>query len=347
MIDSACIFDYDSDAARTPLRTYAGAAGKKLVTEKLVIKAKSEDSMDSTELNEAALAAMPSVYTLQEGKMLEVNAKETHFTGAISIAGDLTLEGELILQSKDKSQSEMRIMNSFVEVNSPNTDDPDYEFPGPRDGGLEVYRGDGGTHDARIVWVEADQCFKAGIGSDLKKIAYGNEWDSLIKYEFADLLHRHSKLSSPGGLSFGFTGADKVYSDADLALKDDKILWLKGTNPDTIDSSHGLGWFGTGKPFAAAAVDGPVLFGAAAGFLAPERLTATAPGQTSRCSPGIRTAMSESGRRRCWRILWMSMAACVFSAAGTLSASPLRGQASLITRSTEPRSVTISRTTKR
>lgn len=267
VIDSACIFDYDSDAARTPLRTYAGAAGKKLVTEKLVIRAKSEDSMDSTELNEAALAAMPSVYTLQEGKMLEVNAKETHFTGAISIAGDLTLEGELILQSKDKSQSEMRIMNSFVEVNSPNTDDPDYEFPGPRDGGLEVYRGDGGTHDARIVWVEADQCFKAGIGSDLKKIAYGNEWDSLIKYEFADLLHRHSKLSSPGGLSFGFTGADKVYSDADLALKDDRILWLKGTNPDTIDSSHGLGWFGTGKPFAAAAVDGPVLFGGSGGVL--------------------------------------------------------------------------------
>ncbi|OKP86037.1 hypothetical protein A3844_14890 [Paenibacillus helianthi] len=267
VIDSACIFDYDSDAARTPLRTYAGAAGKKMVTEKLIIKAKSEDSIDNMQLNEETLAAMPSVYTLQEGKVLEVNAPDTRFTGNLLVAGDLTLQGELILQSKDKSQSEMRIMNSFVEVNSPNTDDPNYEFPGPRDGGLEVYRGDGGTHDARIVWVEADQCFKAGIGTDLKKIAYGNEWDSLIKYEFADLLHRHSKLSSPGGSSVGFNSSGKLYSDADLALKDGTTLWLKGTNPDTIDSSHGLGWFGTGKPFAAAEVDGPVLFGNSGGVL--------------------------------------------------------------------------------
>ncbi|OKP95642.1 tail fiber domain-containing protein [Paenibacillus sp. P46E] len=267
VIDSACIFDYDSDAARTPLRNYAGAAGKKMVTEKLIIKAKSEDSIDNMQLNEETLAAMPSVYTLQEGKVLEVNAPDTRFTGNLLVAGDLTLQGELILQSKDKSQSEMRIMNSFVEVNSPNTDDPNYEFPGPRDGGLEVYRGDGGTHDARIVWVEADQCFKAGIGTDLKKIAYGNEWDSLIKYEFADLLHRHSKLSSPGGSSVGFNSSGKLYSDADLALKDGATLWLKGTNPDTIDGSHGLGWFGAGKPFAAAEVDGPVLFGNSGGVL--------------------------------------------------------------------------------
>ncbi|WP_238652814.1 tail fiber domain-containing protein [Paenibacillus piscarius] len=267
VIDSACIFDYDSDAARTPLRTYAGAAGKKLVTEKLVIPARSEDSMDGPGRSEAVLAAMPSLYTLQEGKVLEIKAPETRFTGAMSVTGALTLEGELILKSKDKSQSEMRIMNSFVEVNSPNTDDPDYVFPGPRDGGLEVYRGDGGIHDARIVWVEAEQCFKAGLGSDLKKIAYGNEWDSLTQHSFADSLHLHSRLSSPGGASFSFTGAGRLYSDADLALKEDSTLWLKGTNPDTIDSSQGLGWFGAGKPFAAAEVDGPVLFGGSGGVL--------------------------------------------------------------------------------
>ncbi|MEK3715857.1 tail fiber domain-containing protein [Paenibacillus sp. FSL R7-0333] len=273
-IDSTCIYDYDSDAARTPLRTYAGAAGKKLVTEKLVIPVQSEDSMDSAGLSEAVLAAMPSMTTLQAGKVLEIRAPETRFTGAMSVAGALTIEGELILKSKDKAQSEMRIMNSFVEVNSPNTDDPNYVFPGARDGGLEVYRGDGGKHDARIVWVEEDKCFKAGLGNDLKTIAYGNEWDSLIKSEFADLLHRHSKLSSSAGQSFGFTGAGKLYSDADLALQDDRILLLKGTNPDTVDHSHGLGWFGAGKPFAAAEVDGPVVFGGSGGALGTRTVNA-------------------------------------------------------------------------
>lgn len=267
VIDNTCIYDYDSDAARTPLRVYAGAAGKKMVTEKLVIKAKSDDSIEDMPLDDKSLAAMPSVYTLQEGAVLEVNAKDTQFTGNLKVGGDLTIEGELLLQSKDKSQSELRIMNSFVEVNSPNYDDPDYVFPGPKDGGLEVYRGNEGKYDARIVWVEAEQCFKAGLGMDLKKIAYGNEWDSLIKYEFADLLHRHSKLSSQAGFSLGFNSAGKLYSDADLALKDDKTFWLKATNQDTIDGSHGLGWFGTGKPFGGLEVDGPVLFGNAGGVL--------------------------------------------------------------------------------
>lgn len=267
VIDNDCIFDFDKDEGRTPLRVYAGAAGKKLVAEKLIIKAKSEDNIEDMSLNEEILATMPSVYTLQEGNILEVNAPQTNFTGAITIGGDLTLQGELILQSKDKSQSEMRIMNSFVEVNSPNLDDPDYVFPGARDGGLEVYRGFGGTQDARIVWVEQDQCFKAGMGTDLKKIAYGNEWDGLIKNEFVDSLHRHSKLSSPDGYTLSFNGAGKLYSDADIVFKDDTTLWLKGADKDNFDRAYGLGWFGKGRTFANVEVDGPVLFGKSGGML--------------------------------------------------------------------------------
>ncbi|WP_222850437.1 tail fiber domain-containing protein [Paenibacillus tengchongensis] len=273
-IDNACIFDYDSDAARTPLRIYAGAAGRKMVTEQLIVKAKSEDNNGNMSDNEQSLAAMPSVYALQEGNVLEVNARETHFTGSLNIKGDLTLEGELYLQGKDQSQSELRIMNSFVEVNSPNPDDPDYVFPGPRDGGLEVYRGSGGTQDARIVWVESEQCFKAGLGTDLKKIAYGNDWEGLIGHDFADSMHKHGKLSSATGASLGYNAAGKLYSDADLALKDDKMLWLKATDKDTIDSTHGLGWFGKGKLFAGAEVDGPALFGAAGGVLGTRAVAA-------------------------------------------------------------------------
>ncbi|MGG6313688.1 tail fiber domain-containing protein [Paenibacillus macerans] len=265
VIDNTCIFDYDSNAERTPLRVYAGAAGKKMVTEKLVVKAKNGDINDDMPLSDEVLAQMPSVYALQDGKVLEVNSREVNMTGDLKIGGDLTVQGELILQSKDRSQSELRIMNSFVEVNSPNYDDPDYEYPGPRDGGLEVYRG--GTDDARIVWVESEKCFKVGLGTDLKKIAYGNEWESLIKGDHADSLHRHGRISFSDSVSLSYSSAGKLFSDADLAIKDDKTLWLKGVDKEHIEGAHGLGWYGKGKTFAAAEIDGPVLFGGKGGAL--------------------------------------------------------------------------------
>jgi hypothetical protein len=270
IIDSECIFDYSIDSSRTPLRVYAGAAGKKLVTERLIVKAKSDDSIEDMAQNEKTLASMPSIYTLQDGNILQIDAPTTYFTGDVKILQDVTLMGELFMQNKDKSQSELRIMNSFVEVNSP---DENGEFPGARDGGLEVYRGDGGAQDARIVWVESEKCFKAGIGNDLKKIAYGDGWDSLVTGGSADSLHKHSAMSSTKGSSFGFNGEGQLYSDGDLALKDDKTIWLKATNKDTVDSRHGLAWFGKGRTFANAEVDGPVLFGNSGGVLGTRDMT--------------------------------------------------------------------------
>jgi hypothetical protein len=264
VIDSDCIFDYGIDAKRTPLRVYAGAAGKKLVTERLVMKAKSDDAMEDMAQNEESLASMPSIYTLQGGQILQVDAPVTYFTGDVHIAQDVTLMGELYMQSKDKSQSELRIMNSFVEVNSP---DENGEFSGLKDGGLEVYRGDGGANDARIVWVENEQCFKAGLGNDLKKIAYGDGWDSLIAGGLADSLHKHGNLSGMNGGSLGFNDDGRLYSDSDLAIKDDKTIWLKAANRTTVDSRQGLAWFGKGKTFANAEVEGPVLFGSGGGVL--------------------------------------------------------------------------------
>lgn len=43
----------------------------------------------------------------------------------------------------------------------------------------------------------------------------------------------------------------------------DQNFYLRGTG----DVNHGVGWFGSGKPFATVAVDGPVLFGYSAGLL--------------------------------------------------------------------------------
>lgn len=272
VIDSSCILDFDSDADRTPLRVYAGATGKKMVVEKLVVSAKTPDVMDGSTQDDETLAKMPTVTTQQDGGILEVKAKQTNFTGDVEIAGDLTLVGELIIKGQDSSQSELKVTTAFVQVNSPDVDDGVEHFPGPKDGGFEVYRGNGGTQDARIVWVENEQVFKAGIGNDLKKIAYGNEWDSLVKNEIVDNLHKHSKLTSRSGAVLGFTDKDVLFSGSDLAIKDDKTILLKAAAADNIDSSHGLGWFGKDRPFAAAEVDGPVLFGQSGGMLGSRAL---------------------------------------------------------------------------
>jgi hypothetical protein len=66
-----------------------------------------------------------------------------------------------------------------------------------------------------------------------------------------------------------FTGA-KSFSSEVVATSGVRInntnLWFKG------DNQHGLGWYGTGRPFAGiSTVDGPVLFGYSGGALATEQ----------------------------------------------------------------------------
>ena len=67
-----------------------------------------------------------------------------------------------------------------------------------------------------------------------------------------------------------FTGA-KTFSSEVAATSGVRInntnIWLKG------DNNHGLGWYGSGRPFAGSSViDGPVLFGFSGGALATEQL---------------------------------------------------------------------------
>lgn len=72
-------------------------------------------------------------------------------------------------------------------------------------------------------------------------------------------------LSVAGALAIGKSSAAataKLDVAGPLRINDNN-LYLRGSN----DANHGLGWFGTGKLFAGANVDGPVLFGAAGGAL--------------------------------------------------------------------------------
>ncbi|MFZ5988936.1 MAG: tail fiber domain-containing protein [Bacillota bacterium] len=263
IIDSTCIFDTDSDQKRTPLRIYAGAAGRKIVAEKFIVRAKSGDKLEDMDISEDKLESMPSMYTLQEGKVLEVNAPNANFTGSVDIRGDLVVYGELTMKSSS-TQNELLVANSFVQVNSPNGED---EWKS-QDGGLEVFRGGPGVApDARIVWSESEDCWKVGEGNDLWRIAYGPKWERLIKNDFADELHMHSQLSSPKGASISFNNMGSLFVNSELVIKDEKTIWLKARDKDSFDSTHGIGWFGEGKPFANVKVDGPVVFGNSGGML--------------------------------------------------------------------------------
>jgi hypothetical protein len=61
------------------------------------------------------------------------------------------------------------------------------------------------------------------------------------------------------------TIADAIFMGASVHL-DSRDLFLRGS-VDGRDATHGLGWFGSGKPFAGKAVDGPVLYGLNGGGL--------------------------------------------------------------------------------
>jgi hypothetical protein len=248
VIDSSCIIDTDYDGSS--LRVYAGASSRVLPLEKLIVEI-GED-----------IEAMPSITISDEesvGNCLEVNALTTKFTGSVDVEENLVLSGELTIKSHNPAQGELLVSNNYLQVNSP-TEGREWKA---RNGGLEVYRGGRGVApDARVIWSEAEKCWKAGLGNELWHIAYGPLWERLIKNEFADGLHRHDRLYSPKGIALSVDSSGNLAVNGDLTLKD-KMIWLKTVG----DTSNGLGWFGYGKTFAGVSVNGPALFGLGGGML--------------------------------------------------------------------------------
>lgn len=247
-IDETCIFDTDYDESQ--LRIYAGPAGRTLSLEKLIVRMGEE------------IAGMPYIKALDEGAegiALEINSPSTKFTGSVDIKGDLVVHGELTMDSGGDTESELLVSNSYVQVNSP-TESEVWEL---RDGGLEVYRGGTAANpDARILWSESEKRWKVGIGNELSNIAYGSLWERLIKNGFTDDLHRHAQLGSVKGIALSVDNLGNLSVSGDIAMKD-KTVWFRSSG----DTSHGIGWFGVGKPFAGINVNGPVLFGYSGGIL--------------------------------------------------------------------------------
>ena len=245
-IDETCISYYESDN-RTSVRTYAGPAGKILALEKVIFKM--NDNISSA----------PFVKALSEnGKIgLEINSKFTDFQGSVNIKGDLKVNGKI--HNENAAQNELLVSNCFVQVNSQTEDEPWSE----QDGGLEVFRGDTAEMpDARLIWSKDDKWWKIGFGNDIWKIAYGPIWEKLIKNEIADELHKHTKLCYADGVALEVDTSGNLSVKGNLSLNEKTVYFRSESN-----TNDGLGWFGTGKLFAGANVDGPVLFGHSGGIL--------------------------------------------------------------------------------
>lgn len=70
-------------------------------------------------------------------------------------------------------------------------------------------------------------------------------------------------LTVAGALSVGTTASNaKLDVSGDMRINDNDIFLRVG-----VDKNHGLGWFGLGKLFAGANIDGPVLYGWSGGAL--------------------------------------------------------------------------------
>lgn len=248
VIDSSCIFDTDFDGS--PLRVYAGASSRTLALEKLII----EIGKDITKMPFITISDEESV-----GNCIEMNSPSTKFTGSVDVKENLKLSGELTIKSHKPAQGELLISNNYLQVNSP-TEGMTWKA---RNGGFEVYRGGRGVApDARIIWSEAEKCWKAGQGNELWHIAYGPLWERLIKNDITDDLHRHDRLYSPKGIAVSADSSGNLSINGDLTLKNNTILLRQ-----VGDADNGLGWFGNEKTFAGLKVDGPALFGLQGGML--------------------------------------------------------------------------------
>ncbi len=260
------IFTCEDDGVS--IRKYAGPAGSVISLEKIIFRLvedlkKLSEGGDTADVNIDDLEGMPfiqaALLTDKNILGLEINSELAKFSGDVNIAGDLSVTGTLI--NEGLGQTDLEVSNSFVQVNSDSGQDK-WEL---KDGGLEVYRGfddQDKSLDARIVWSESEKCWKMGYEGSLFNIAYGSNWDSLIKNGFADNLHKHSEINYKNGIALKADENGNLLSKGNLYMSD-KTIWLRGSG----NTNHGLGWFGNGKLFAGLNVDGPVLFGQKGGVL--------------------------------------------------------------------------------
>ncbi|ACL75871.1 tail fiber domain-containing protein [Ruminiclostridium cellulolyticum] len=113
----------------------------------------------------------------------------------LTVGENLTVQGTLTVlnPATEYKQINQVITESTVIVNK-----PDNGQAPVKEGGLEVYRGDG-YENARVIWDEGSCTWKMGTGSNLSEIPSGIEWEYLTHGQVVDNMHSHRNLSMEDG----------------------------------------------------------------------------------------------------------------------------------------------------
>ncbi|EPR11615.1 tail fiber domain-containing protein [Ruminiclostridium papyrosolvens] len=113
----------------------------------------------------------------------------------LTVGENLTVEGTLTVLNP---ATEYKQINQVVTENVVIVNKPDNGQAPVKEGGLEVYRGDG-YENARIIWDEGSSTWKMGIGSNMSEIPSGIEWEYLTHGQVVDNMHSHGNLSMEDG----------------------------------------------------------------------------------------------------------------------------------------------------
>ncbi|WP_054750308.1 polymer-forming cytoskeletal protein, partial [Ruminiclostridium josui] len=113
----------------------------------------------------------------------------------LTVGEDLTVQGTLTVLNP---ATEYKQINQVVTENVVIVNKPDNGQAPVKEGGLEVYRGDG-YENARIIWDEGSSTWKMGTGSNMSEIPSGIEWEYLTHGQVIDNMHSHGKLSMEDG----------------------------------------------------------------------------------------------------------------------------------------------------
>jgi len=96
-------------------------------------------------------------------------------------------------------------------------------------------------------------------------------WADSANADFSSTAANQFLIRASGGVGIGGPPQDSMLDvEGDVRLNDHDLLLRGGS-----DRNHGLGWHGSGKPFAGVTVDGPVTYGwngGALGTLGPEKI---------------------------------------------------------------------------
>ncbi|AEY65537.1 tail fiber domain-containing protein [Clostridium sp. BNL1100] len=109
----------------------------------------------------------------------------------LTVGENLTVEGTLTVLNP---ATEYKQINQVVTENIVIVNKPDNGQAPVKEGGLEVYRGDG-YENARIIWDEGSSTWKMGTGSNMSEIPSGIEWEYLTHGQVVDNMHSHGNLS--------------------------------------------------------------------------------------------------------------------------------------------------------